>query len=122
MNWFLAKLIYEVRFEDSDKCAQFDEQLRLVLADSWGSAIVKAREIGLQVEKESCLLNVIRMRWTFLNVSGLIHINEAVDGVELYGKLHEANDPEAFRKEIHRKAGVLIGHLIIRNMDQEIDD
>jgi hypothetical protein len=55
MNWFLAKIIYQIICGDGDHTPQFDEQLRLVQAESKLKAIQKAKQVG---EKNSLVFSI----------------------------------------------------------------
>ena len=51
MNWYLAKLVFRILCGDGKHTAQFDEQLRLILAGSKEEAFHKAQAIGKNDEE-----------------------------------------------------------------------
>ena len=43
MNWYITKIVFKISAEGSSNKKQFDEQLRLVVAESKEEAFIKAR-------------------------------------------------------------------------------
>lgn len=82
MNWYLAKLVFQILRKDSNGVPQFDEQLRLIRADEVGWAIEKARVLGwLEQTKEKhkgCLLE-----WQFVEVADICKVEALEDGAQL---------------------------------------
>ena len=48
MNWYLAKIVYRIYCGDGEHTGQFDEQLRLIAAETKEDAFHKAQTIGQQ--------------------------------------------------------------------------
>ena len=46
MNWFMAKIVYRIICGEGDHTPQFDEQLRLIVADNEEEALKKGYAIG----------------------------------------------------------------------------
>jgi hypothetical protein len=106
MNWYIAKIIFGITAENQQK-QQFDEQLRLIFADSQEEAFLKARMIGL-AEEDSFLNDSDKMvKWEFINVAELIAIKKLEDGVELYSRIHEMEEGSSYIHCIHMKAMTL---------------
>jgi hypothetical protein len=83
---------------------QFDEQLRLVCAESNEEAFHKARTIGLG--EEECFYNdkMKQIKWEFINVSEVLPLNKLEDGTELYSRIHETEEGSSYIKFVHQKA------------------
>jgi hypothetical protein len=107
MNWYLAKIIYRIVCGDGDHQSQFDEQLRLVCANGKEEAFNKALMIG---EKEQdVFLNAKQelVHWKFINVSELHKLGEMIDGAELYSRIEERDNADAYIGIVNRKAAFL---------------
>ena len=107
MNWFMAKIVYRIICGEGDHTPQFDEQLRLIVADNEDEALKKAYAIGRQ--EEECFYNVAEklVQWKFINVAELFRIAELIDGAELYSKIEERENGELYTELIHKKAAYL---------------
>ncbi|HWJ91564.1 MAG TPA: DUF4288 domain-containing protein [Flavisolibacter sp.] len=107
MNWYLAKVIYRIICGNGEHTPQFDEQLRLISAFSADEAFIKASEIGF--DEQETFYNEKRqlVRWEFINVSEIHPLNDLIDGAELYSRINEVDDAEAYTEIVHRKASWL---------------
>ena len=108
MNWYLAKIIYRIVCGDGDHESQFDEQLRLVQASGKEEAFYKAIKMG---EKEQdVFLNAKQqlVQWKFINVSELYKLGEMIDGAELYSRIEERGNADAYIEIINRKAAGIV--------------
>jgi len=107
MNWYVAKLVFRVISGDGNHHAQFDEQLRLINADSELMAFEKASHIG-RANQDSFLNNRRQtVQWQFIDVAELNPINELTDGTELYYNIHEAPDADLYIAWAHHKSALL---------------
>ncbi len=108
MNWYLAKLVFQIVCGEGNHVAQFDEQLRLIAADNKEDACRKAYSIG-RGEEESFLNSKDQLvRWRFIDISELYLLNELIDGAELYSRIEEQGNAEAYIHSIHQKARNLL--------------
>lgn len=103
MNWYISKIVFSIENTQASK-PQFDEQLRLVAADSTEEAFLKARTIGLNEEEIFFNNDKKEMKWAFINVSEVIPINKLEDGIELYSRIHETEEAKSYINLIHQKA------------------
>jgi hypothetical protein len=104
MNWYIAKIVFNISAEGGDHKPQFDEQLRLITADDREAAFHKARTIGIS-EEDSCYNdNKKKVKWEFINVSELIPLQTLEDGVELYSRIHETDEANSYINFVHQKA------------------
>jgi hypothetical protein len=86
---------------------QFDEQLRLIEAETQEEAFMKSRMIGLS-EEDSFVNDRNKMvKWEFINVAELIPIKKLEDGVEVYSRIHEMEEAKSYVNFIHQKAMAL---------------
>jgi len=103
----MAKIVYRIICGEGDHTPQFDEQLRLIVADNEEEALKKAYTIGRQ--EEECFYNAAEklVQWKFINVAELSRIAELIDGAELYSKIEERENGELYTELIHKKAAYL---------------
>lgn len=102
MNWYITKIVFNIAAENNTK--QFDEQLRLVAAESKEEAFLKARTIGLREEDIFYNDNMKEVKWEFVNVSEIISVGKLEDGVELYSRIHETEEASSYIHLVHQKA------------------
>ncbi len=106
MNWYIAKIVFGITAENKDT-KQFDEQLRLIEAETQEEAFLKSRMIGLS-EEDSFLNDKNNLvKWEFINVSELVPIKKLEDGVEVYSRIHEMEEAKSYVNFIHQKAMAL---------------
>lgn len=104
MNWYLAKMVFRIICGDGQHTAQFDEQLRLVAAGSKEEAFHKAQLLGGKEEELFFNQRQQLVQWQFISVSELYPLIDLIDGVELYSRIEETEDPDSYLKFIHAKA------------------
>ena len=104
MNWYITTIVFNVSEDDSTEASRFDEQLRLVSADSKEEAFIKARTLGLH-EEDLCYYDTNRRsKWEFINVSEVILLQKLDDGIALYSRIHKTNEASTYINVIHQKA------------------
>lgn len=103
MNWYISKIVFSIENTQAST-PQFDEQLRLVAADSTEEAFLKARTIGLSEEETFCNDSQKEVKWAFINVSEVIPMRKLEDGIELYSRIHETAEAKSYISFIHQKA------------------
>ena len=104
MKWYLAKIVFQIVCGDGQHAAQFDEQLRLIAATNEVEAFEKAGAIGNNEEESFYNLRQQLVRWQFINVSELRPLSELIDGAELYSRINEVDDADAYSTFVHRRA------------------
>jgi|SRR5882724_8219961 len=116
MNWYLAKIVYQIICGDGDHRPQFDEQLRLIRAGNEHEAFQKAQRVGV-TEQEKFLNNKQSLvEWKFIDVCELYKLSELIDGAELYSRIQEADDAGSYIDIIHRKADYIEGDNALRSL------
>ena len=107
MKYYLAKINYQIITGSNDHTAQFDEQLRLIIADDEPEAFEKARSIGYREEESFYNERQQLVRWQFIDASELHHLDMMVDGAEIYSSIKEVDDPDNYIAWTHHKAEFL---------------
>ncbi len=109
MNWYLAKMVFRIICGEGEHTPQFDEQLRLVAANSKDEAFHKAQDMGLQEEETFYNRKEQLVQWQFINISELYRLSELIDGAELYSRIEEKENADAYIYTINQKAGTIVG-------------
>ena len=107
MNWYVAKLVFRVISGDGNHHAQFDEQLRLINANSEQNAFEKASHIGHANQDSFLNSKKQTVQWQFIDVAEINQINELADGTELYYNIHETPDADMYIAWAHHKSALL---------------
>ncbi|PUZ24539.1 protein of unknown function [Chitinophaga costaii] len=89
MNWFVAKVVYQIISGEGNHAPQFDEQLRLISATSKADAWKKANDIGEEGQYAFQNQQHQKVEWKFINVPEIYPISELKDGMELYSRIEE---------------------------------
>ena len=108
MNWYLAKLVYQVTCGLGNHTPQFDEQLRLIFAEDYLHAFNKARLIGDSEAADSHNTIAIAIRWKFIDVSELLPLGALADGAEIYAAVREETDAVMYIRATRKKAVQLL--------------
>jgi hypothetical protein len=104
MQWYLAKLVFQIVCGEGDHVPQFDEQLRLIRAATKEDAFTRAQTMG-KTEEETFLNRKEQLvQWQFINVSELYRLSELIDGAELYSRIEERENAEAYIYTVNQKA------------------
>jgi len=103
MNWYIAKIVFNINSDSTGK-KQFDEQLRLINADSDEEALLRARTIGISEEDTFYNDKKKKVKWEFINVAELLPIKRLEDGMELYSRIHETEEGTSYINYVHQKA------------------
>jgi hypothetical protein len=104
MNWYIAKLVFNISPEEGKVKPQFDEQLRLIEADSTEQALLKARVIGLSEEDSFYNDKMKKVKWEFINVAELLPLKKIEDGMEVYSRIHETEEAQPYINYVHQRA------------------
>ncbi len=104
MYWYIAKIVFNIVSGDGDHTPQFDEQYRLINAESREQAFKKATSIGLNEEEMMMNVNNEIVRWDFVNVSELYPIHELQDGMELFSSIQEEDNRKRYIETVHMKS------------------
>jgi hypothetical protein len=103
MNWYIAKLVFNIDIDYGKNNSQFDEQWRLIAAMSLEEAYFKARALGK--EEEGSFINTMQkhVKWEFIDVPE-IQLQDLTDGHKVYSYTREAHEAEAYINFVRNKA------------------
>ncbi|HWY12843.1 MAG TPA: DUF4288 domain-containing protein [Bacteroidia bacterium] len=104
MNSYLAKLVFNIRIDNGTDNKQFDEQTRLIQANTIEAAFFKARTLGKTLEDSFVNNENHLVEWKFIDVTELYALNDATDGEELYSTTHETENAGSFIKYVQDKS------------------
>ncbi len=110
MNWYLAKLVYQVTCGQGYHTPQFDEQLRLLEAEDYLHAFHKARLIGEGEGNLHADTLDVPVKWKFIDVSDLFALVLPADGAEISSRVFEEENAEMYIRSIQKKARQLLQH------------
>lgn len=104
MNWYIAKLVFNIVSGEGNHKPQFDEQYRLVMADDYENAFAKARELGNREEEVILRANKEKLHWKFVNVAELFQMEDLHEGMELCSNIYEADDRDQYVRTVNLQA------------------
>lgn len=107
MNWYIAKVIFKINSTVAKRTSQFDEHLRLIEANSFEEALLKARVLGITEEDNFINDQQQPVKWEFVNVAELIPLRELKDGLEVYSQIQEREEANSYIHFVHQKAASL---------------
>jgi len=112
MNWYLAKLIYRFTCGNGIHTSQFNEQLRLIVAEDALHAFYKARLIG-EREAVNIVENDLPIKWKFIDVTEILPITKLSDGAEVWSCINEDTDAELYIRNTKQQAANLMHESIV---------
>jgi hypothetical protein len=104
MKWYVIKLVYQVICGEGKHTPQFDEQIRIITAQDEAAAYEKAYTTGISEEVSFCNKKNELVRWKFINISELYYLHKLIDGAEIYSRINEVEDAEAYATFVNEKA------------------
>ena len=103
----MAKLVYQFICGNGTHTPQFNEQLRLIVAEDALHAFYKARLIG-ERETLDIVNNGMAIKWKFIDVTEILPVNKLSDGAELWSFMNEDTDAELYIRNTQQKANNLL--------------
>ncbi len=107
MNWYLAKIIFQIICGKGEHTPQFDEQLRLISAGDEDEALQKAKSLGEREQETFLNAHGKVVKWKFIDVAELIRLSTMVDGAEVYSHIQECDAPDLYLDMVQQKAARL---------------
>src|SRR5580692_2043461 len=104
MNWYLSKIVFRIICGEGQHTPQFDEQLRLIAASDEEEAFEKAMTIGRREQDGFYNHEQQLVQWKFINVAELYRLSGLLDGAEMYSRIQETDDADAFIDQTNRRA------------------
>lgn len=108
MNWYLSKIVFQIVCGNGNHSAQFDEQLRLIVAEDKEEAFYKAQQLGHKEEDTFYNQDQQLVQWKFINISDIYKLSELIDGAELYSRIEERDNADAYIHMVNSKAAGII--------------
>jgi len=105
MQWYLVKIVFQIRTGSDDSNHQFDESFRMIEALDLADAYEKAYLIGQKEQSSFSNLKGNIVEWRFVEVPDVIAVGELKDGVELFSTTAEEVTPEEYINVLHNRAG-----------------
>jgi len=112
MNWFVTQLIFRIKSGEGNHTAQFDEQLRLISANTEEEAYRKALQIGKAEEDSFINTYNEKVEWQFIGIAEMNKIQELSNGTELCSKIVEAENADHYAVLIEQKNSVIESRLL----------
>jgi hypothetical protein len=106
MNWFVAKVIFQIEGGESSY-PQFDEQLRLIDAINEELALEMAHQLAYIYQDEVKSDKQQTVKWKFIAVTELEHLGNLEHGKELHYHIVEPDHIESYLALSHEKANGL---------------
>lgn len=107
MNWYMAKLSYQFTCGSGMHTPEFNEQLRLIVADDVLHAFYKARLIGDR-ESVSVVKDGMAIEWKFVDVTDIFPVDNLSDGAEVWSYVIKDAVTEDYTRCVKQKAKKLL--------------
>jgi hypothetical protein len=106
MNWYIAKIIFQIKGKGQQK-PQFDEHLRMIEAENFEEAFLKARVLGINSEDSVINNNHGLVKWEFVNVAELRALEVLKDGLEIHTQVREMEEATQYINYVHNQAAYM---------------
>ncbi|HTH54467.1 MAG TPA: DUF4288 domain-containing protein [Cyclobacteriaceae bacterium] len=103
--WYIAKIVFQIKGKGMQR-HQFDEHLRLIEAENFEEAFLKARMVGLAFEESIINQKHGVVQWEFVNVADLRPM-KLKSGMELYSEVKEMDESAPYISYIHNQAAFM---------------
>jgi prolyl-tRNA synthetase len=108
MNWYIAKIVYNISINNGKHNYQFEEHLKLVQAQTSFDAFSKAKLLGKQGEYSFNNENGQLVQWKLIDVAEVVAIgNKLEHGMEVYSSVREECNVDDFVNYIKQKALII---------------
>lgn len=108
MNWYLIKIVFQIVCGNGKHTPQFDEQLRLIAANSSHRAIEKATKLAVDETNTPDLV-----QWKFIAITEVYPFNNLLDGAQLFSRVIEEEQQAAYLHTLQLKAKDVLTHYLI---------
>ncbi|MNL16548.1 hypothetical protein D3C87_1375990 [compost metagenome] len=107
MKWFIVRYVYQIITGKGNHASQFDEQLRLTIAESSEEALAKAEKQADEFHQPFRNHNGEMVSWNFICIADLYEIQSPEDGAEVASTLYEPKDVNAFLDHVNQRKNYL---------------
>lgn len=104
MNWYLAKVIFQLRCGEGTHTPQFDEQWRLIRADEVSWAYEKTTVLGRLDEYSFMNDQDDMVFWKFIEVADIHRLGSLEDGAQLFSITEKPVNADVYIKQIRLKS------------------
>jgi len=104
MKKYLVKLMFNINIDNGNNTSEFDEQIRVVEANSLENAFYKARSLGKKEEETFFDKESKMVSWNFIDVAEVYPLEEVKDGDQLYSNTRKIKDTNSFISYIRQKS------------------
>lgn len=110
MSWYLVKIVFQIICATGSHKPQFEEQLRLVLANDAEEAIAKTKCIALQEEEAFMNQSNQLVQWKFIAITDIYPLQTGVDGAALFSRISEEENAAWFIQSVKLRSQDLLTH------------
>jgi hypothetical protein len=103
MDWYIAKLVFQIIRHDEPSVAEFDVQLRLIFADEKDWALEKATTIGRLDETSFKNSKDQLVTWKFVGVTEINCVGDLDDTLLLHSESEVPANVSQYTKEVRMK-------------------
>lgn len=100
-------MVYQIISGSGNHTPQFDEQLRLIRADTYGWACEKAGIMGHLLQDKSTNAKGEELAWKFVNVVDVVPLPSWEDGDEIYSTTSEPKDVKEYLADLSVKTELI---------------
>jgi hypothetical protein len=103
-------MVFRIICDTHQQKTQFEEQVRIILAPDFESAMAKARKFAIDETSQEGN-SYLSVRWQFVNITEIYRLNNYLDGAEILSQLSEAENGDLFEEKVNRKAANTLQNL-----------
>ncbi|MBL0315099.1 MAG: DUF4288 domain-containing protein [Flavobacteriales bacterium] len=100
MNWYSARLIFQIRIQQDSLAVQFDESVRLFQAEDASMAMMLARDAGIADETSFINVHGDKVLWKFIDVNMIHELGNIQQGIEVFSDTRHEEKPAHFIKSV----------------------
>ena len=113
MNWYIAKIIFNININDGEHSSQFDESFRFIEASGIHDALLKARSLGRQNETSFINAEGKTVLWKFIDVADVHPLEELKHGIEFHSATHMDDEATRYIHFVHSRANALVNSSLV---------
>lgn len=115
MNWYLARMVFQMVSGDENRPALFDEQWRLIRADEMKWAREKATILGhLNSQLEPHAAEKVKRK--FIAVADIFEVSHSADGAKVLSTTAEPKDAEHYLAMLSARSKQLVDWTEIKSI------
>ncbi len=119
MNSYIAKLVFNIDINDGSHNSQFDEQWRLLFANSADEAFTKATHLGYKEEESFLNKKLNQIKWNLIGIPEVHLVDKLEDGVEILSSIHQNDDANNYISFVKKKSENLLLKLKEQNFKNQ---